>query len=422
MTDTTNTVVEPDVLRARRAVYIAFSSCGFAFASWASRIPQVKHTLALNPGQLGLVLLATAVGSAIALPLAGIVVTRIGTARGVAAMSVVLAVGLATVAIGQNYGVAPVVVGLFLYGFGTGIWDVSMNVEGAAVEQRLGRTIMSRFHAGWSLGTVLGALVGAAMIAGGVPVSVHLLIVAGLIVALVPWSVRGFLAIEPTPAPARNERRAHPLQAWTEPRTLLIGLFVLASAFAEGTGNDWLGITVIDGYHASAAIGSLTLAVFLASMTTARWFGTGILDRYGRIPLLRGSVVAAAAGLLLVVYGGSLPFAIAGSVIWGLGAAHGFPVGMSAAADDPVRAAARVSVVASVGYVAFLAGPPLIGLLGDHLGVRHALTATVGVLALGLLVSGACRPLVQPEAVPDHRTSPMELRTAEDRPGVGWRA
>jgi MFS family permease len=394
------TAVDPTVLRARRAVYIAFSSCGFAFASWASRIPQVKHSLALDPGQLGLVLLSIAVGSTIALPLAGMMVTRVGASRTVASLSVVLSIGLATVAVGQNYGVTPVVIGLFLFGFSTGIWDVAMNVEGAAVEQRLGRTIMSRFHAGWSLGTVLGALVGAVMIATHVPVAVHLLIVSGLILALVPWSVRGFLPVEPAPAVGHEGRAQHPLQAWTEPRTLLIGLFVLSAAFAEGTGNDWLGITVIDGYHAAASIGSLTLAVFLAAMTTARWFGTGILDRYGRIPLLRGSFVAAATGLLLVVFGPSLPFAIAGSVIWGLGAALGFPVGMSAAADDPARAAARVSVVASIGYVAFLAGPPVIGLLGDHVGVRHALTATVGVLALGLLVSGACRPLPIPETVP----------------------
>ena len=98
-------------------------------------------------------------------------------------------------------------------------------------------------------------------------------------------------------------------------------------------------------------------------------------------------------------------------MIWGLGAALGFPVGMSAAADDPVRAAARVSVVASIGYVAFLAGPPLIGLLGDHLGVRHALTATVGVLAMGLLASGACRPLPQDETVSDPTAPELELKT-----------
>ena len=396
-------VIDPGVLRARRAVYIAFSSCGFAFASWASRIPQIKHSLSLDPGQLGLVLLAIAVGSAVALPSAGIVVTRVGTSRTVSVMALVQSVGLASAAIGQAYSVVPLVVGLFLFGFGTGSWDVAMNVEGAAVEQRLGRSIMSRFHAGWSIGTVLGALLGAVMIAVHVPVSVHLLVVAGLILALVPWSVRDFLPHEAAKAAEASgpvDRGHHPLQAWKDPRTLLIGLFVLSAAFAEGTGNDWLGITVIDGYHANAFVGSLTLAVFLAAMTAARWFGTGILDKYGRIPLLRGSVGASSVGLLLVVFSGSLPMAIVGAAIWGLGTALGFPVGMSAAADDPSRAAARVSVVASIGYVAFLAGPPVIGLLGNHIGVRHALTAAVGVLALGLLVSSACRPLAGHEKGP----------------------
>jgi len=230
------------VLRARRAVYGAFGGGGFAFASWASRIPQIKHTLGLDPSQLGLVLLAMAVGSAVALPTAGIVVSRVGTARTVAVMAVVQSLGLATTALGQAHGVAPLVVGLFVFGFGTGAWDVAMNVEGAGVEQRLGHSIMSRFHAGWSIGTVAGALLGAMMIALRVPVSTHLLVVAGLIVVLVPRLVRNFLPQEPAPVarcsgPVSNGQ--HPLRAWTEPRTLLIGLFVLSVAFAEGTGNDW---------------------------------------------------------------------------------------------------------------------------------------------------------------------------------------
>ena len=294
-------------------------------------------------------------------------------------------------AVGYRHGVPPVVVGLFLVGFSNGIWDVAMNVEGAAVEQRLGRSIMSRFHAGWSLGTVAGALIGAALVAGHVSVTAHLLIVSVVVALAVPYAVRGFLPAEPEPA--HDDDRGHPLQAWTEPRTLLIGLFVLSAAFAEGTGNDWLGVVATDGYHASASAGALTLAIFLAAMTTGRWFGVTLLDRYGRVPVLRSTVAAAVSGLLLVVFGGSLALAMVGCVLWGLGASLGFPVGMSAAADDPVRAAGRVSVVASIGYVAFLAGPPIVGLIGNHLGVRHALTATIAVLALGLLVSGATRPL-----------------------------
>lgn len=384
--------IDPEVVRARVAVYVAFTGSGFAFASWASRIPQVKQTLGLDPGQLGLVLLSIAIGSVIALPLAGMIVIKAGASATITVMAVVLAAGLATVAIGIHHGVPPVVVGLFLVGFGNGIWDVAMNVEGAAVEQRLGFSIMSRFHAGFSLGTVAGALIGAAMVAGHVPVTTHLLIVATLVGVSVPLAVRGFLPVEPVHQDEHTER-SHPLQAWTEPRTLLVGLIVLSAAFTEGTGNDWLGLTVIDGYHAAASVGALTLAIFLAAMTTGRWFGTTILDRYGRVPVLRASVLSAVAGLLVVVFGPALPFAMVGAVFWGLGAALGFPVGMSAAADDPARSAARVSVVASIGYVAFLAGPPVVGLLGNHVGVRHALTATIGVLAIGLLVTGAARPL-----------------------------
>src|SRR4051812_8865366 len=160
---------------AARATSVAFIGSGFAFASWAARIPQVRDRLELSPAQLGLVLLAIATGSLIALPLAGTVVQRLGAGRTLAAMAMLLAGGLAGVAVGYLVGVVPVLVGLFLFGFSNGAWDVAMNVQGAAVERELARSIMSRFHAGFSIGTVAGALVGAAMVALRVPVTPHLL-------------------------------------------------------------------------------------------------------------------------------------------------------------------------------------------------------------------------------------------------------
>ena len=105
------------------------------------------------------------------------------------------------------------------------------------------------------------------------------------------------------------------------------------------------------------------------------------------------TAVCALVGLLMVLLGGSTPVALVGALFWGMGASLGFPVGMSAAADDPARAAVRVSVVSSIGYTAFLAGPPLIGLLAEHNGILTALFVVVGALVLGLLVSGATRPL-----------------------------
>ncbi len=394
------------VRAARTAVFIVFIGSGFTAASWISRIPDVRNQLQAAPSTLGLVLLAMAAGSLIAMPLAGVVVTRVGPGRTVTAFSLVLAAGLVVVGIGYLFGMAPLVIGLFFVGFGYGTWDVAMNVEGAAVEQRLGYAIMPKFHAGFSVGTVGGALVGAAMVALGVPVTAHLIGVAVAVAAIVPWSTRRFLGpvtIAPTHPDAEPAPNHHPLQAWTEPRTLLIGVFVLCMAFTEGTGNDWLALAVIDGYAAAPVLGPLTLAVFLAAMTAGRWFGPPLIDRYGRVRMVRLSALVALAGLLLVIFGYWLPVGMFGSLLLGLGTALGFPVGMSAAADDPVRAAARVSVVASIGYTAFLAGPPLIGFLGDHFGILRALIVTVGLLGLALLLGGFTKPLDRSPEPPPSR-------------------
>jgi fucose permease len=375
---------------AARAVAVTFVLAGFAFASWAARIPRVRDDLGLSPSDLGFVLLAIAVGSVTSLPLAGVVVSRLGTARTVAVSAVVVMVGLAIAAVGTEIGVAAVVFGLLLLGLGNGTWDVAMNVEGAGVEQDAGRAIMPRFHAGFSIGTVAGALVGAGLEALGVSVLAHLLGVAVLVGIAAPLAARGYRPRDG--AHADEHGHGSPLRAWREPRTLLIGVFVFSAAFTEGTGNDWLGVAVVDGYGASAATGSLALAVFLTAMTTGRWFGPGVLARFGRLPTLRALAVCALAGLALVVWGGSLAVALTGAALWGLGTSLGFPVGMSAASDEPRFAAGRVSVVASIGYVAFLAGPPFIGFLARDAGTLKALTATGGLVALGLLVSGALRP------------------------------
>jgi fucose permease len=382
--------VAPAVRRGVRAVYVAFIGSGLAMGTWASRIPQIRELLDVTPGQLGLILLCAAIGSMVALPISGLVVGHFGEARTVSAMTFVLSIGLSLAGVGYLAGPVPVCIGLFLFGLGNGAWDVAMNVQGAYVEQQLGKSIMSRFHAGWSVGTVAGAAI-AVMVALHVPIPAHLVAVAVLIAIWVPLStMRGFMVSPHHEEPHASRRSA--LAAWREPRTLLIGLFVLCLAFTEGTGNDWIGIAMIDGYHSSAATGTAALAVFLAAMTTGRWFGPAILDRRGRVPVLRVSAVIAVAGLVLVVFAHSIIVAFIGVAAWGVGTSLGFPTGMSAAADDPRRAAARVSVAASIAYVAFLAGPPLVGFVGDHVGVLRALTVTLVLLAIAAFLCQACAP------------------------------
>jgi predicted MFS family arabinose efflux permease len=380
---------------ATRATFLVFAVSGFGFGSWASRIPQVKERLGLDPAALGLLLLAIAAGSVLALPLSGTVVARWGSRRTATAMAALSTAALLTVAFGYLSGVAPVAAGLFLFGVSAGIWDVAMNVQGAAVERRRGRSIMSRFHAAWSLGTVAGALIGAAAVAAGVPVTAHLAVTALLEGPVVWRAARRFLPDQPEQPGQQasgEATRAGALTAWREPRTLLIGIFVLAFAFAEGTGNDWISVAVIENYRAPAAVGTLAFAVFLAAMTGGRWYGTALLGRYGRVPVTRALAGVAVAGLALFIFGPALPAAFAGVLLWGAGTSLGFPTGMSAAADDPVLAAGRVGVTASVGYCAFLGGPPLIGFLGDHTEVRHALICVAALLALATAIATALRP------------------------------
>src|SRR5207247_4062396 len=169
-------------------------------------------------------------------------------------------------------------------------------------------------------GTGAGAGTGAALVSLARPACVHLLAAAAAVAAAEPVAARRFLPhARPAPGRDRTGARRSPFRAWTEPRTLLIGLFVLCMAFTEGTSNDWLSLAVIGGYHTAAALGVLTFAVFLAAMTTGRWFGPASLDPYRRVPVLRVCAATALAGLILLAAGGALaaggplPAALAGA-------------------------------------------------------------------------------------------------------------
>jgi MFS family permease len=376
--------------RAKVAAAVAFAGAGLAFASWISRIPAVRDALQLSPAQVGLLLLCLSVGAVTALPLAGPVVHRVGPARAVLAGATGVAAGLLVVAAGVAVQATPLAgAGLLVTGAGTSLWDVAMNVEAADVETRLGRTVMPRFHAGFSLGTVGGALLGALAAARGVPVAVQLGLTAVLVVAVLGVATRRFLPVAPREA---QRRSSGVLLAWRERRTLQIGLLVLAFAFTEGVANDWLTLAVVDGHGTGEAVGALSFAAFVTAMTVVRSIGGTAIDRWGRVAVLRATAALALGGLLLVVLGPSLPYVVAGALLWGAGAALGFPVGMSAAADDPARAAVRVSVVSSIGYTAFLAGPPLVGFLAEAVGVLRSLLVVLLALALGLVTAGAVAP------------------------------
>ncbi|HEY0216119.1 MAG TPA: MFS transporter [Cellulomonas sp.] len=406
------------VRNASFAVFAVFVLNGFNFSSWAARLPAVRDALDLPATRMGLLLLVGSIGSLVALPLSGLVVTRLGAPRAVMLFATLNASGLVVATVGVAAGqVVLTAAGLVLFGVGTGVWDAAMNLEGALVEQRLGRTVMPRYHAGFSVGTVLAAGVAALAAGAHVPVQVHVPVAVALSTVGVAFAIRYFLPAGhgaalaqahaaatagdggATGDPAAGGRRGPSVfGAWLEPRTLLIGLVVLAAALTEGAGNDWMSLAVVDGFDQTDATGAIAFGVFVAAMTLMRFLGTALLDRFGRVAVLRLCAGLALVGLLVfgLVPDDMLWLAMIGAVLWGMGAALGFPVGMSAASDDPLRAAARVSVVSTIGYTAFLAGPPLLGLLAGHLGYRHALLVIVVPIVIGLFVVNAAAPPRRP--------------------------
>ena len=412
---------EAVVSSAAKAVYAIFFLSGFNFANWASRLPLVRDMLGFNPAEMGRFVLIAAIGSILSLPLSGWIVQRIGGRLAIAIFAAINVTGFTLAAWGVTHDALPfAVVGLFLSGVGMGVWDAAMNLEGAAVEQRLGRAIMPRFHASFSFGTMAGAGMGALASRVDMPLFAHLssAVVVSLVLVLV--SVRFLLpdTVVQTaasagpdanaqgldgvdPAVAVSGRKPNPFGAWLEKRTLLIGLVVLAAALTEGAANDWLGLAVVDGFDSSHETGAMALFVFLTAMTGMRLLGTALLDRFGRVAVLRLSAGLALIGLCAFGLSPWLPLAIAGVVAWGMGAALGFPVGMSAASDDPVRAAGRLSVVSTIGYTAFFAGPPLLGELAAHVGYRTALLSIAVPVLLGMIVASvAASPAEQQRQAP----------------------
>lgn len=395
MSANTGTVRTAGLDAAAAATFVIFGINGLVFASWAARIPAVTDTLQITSGQMGTLLLCTAIGSLLALPTAGLVVGRLGTANTVRLGGVLAAAAGTGIALSLlNESIPAIAVALFFFGIAIGLWDVAQNIEGADVEHKLRRTIMPQFHAAFSAGAFVGAIIGAGLARLGVGLPAHLLVIVAVVVLVTVVAPRYFLPHVAEPAAPEGEPKASKGSlAWRDSRTLLIGVVVLGATLTEGAGNDWIAKASVDGLGTSESTGALMFALFVLAMTAMRFFGGRVIDRYGRVVVLRASMAAAAAGLCLFVLAGSVWLAAVGAALWGVGAALAFPMGMSAAADDPRHAAARVSVVSTLGYVSFLAGPPLLGYLGDITGIHLALLAILAPILVALLLANAARPL-----------------------------
>lgn len=389
----------PSLASWRIAVFAIFAINGLAMATWFARTPAVRDALDIRTDEFGFLIMGMAGGSIVGLLASAHIIARLGS-RTTILVALLMSLGaLAVMGLGaqtlQSFWVT--FVALALFGAATGITDVAQNVEGAAVEQAQGRSIMPWFHASWSLGTITGAGIAAGVSALGVGVDAHtvgmavLLGIGALVVVRFLPKNRALPQSDGHDAAPDHTTFRERMAIWREPRTLVIGLIVLGMAFAEGSANDWLALAMVDDRGVDEATGALYFTLFATAMTVGRIGGVWVLDRFGRVPVLRASALLAIAGLAVLILIDSPIAAAIGIIAWGLGASLGFPVGMSAAADDPAKAAARVSAVATVGYFAFLVGPPLIGFLGEAIGLLSAFWVVLVLIALAFFATPAAR-------------------------------
>lgn len=401
-------------LRTRRlALFGLFFITGIDMSSWVTRTPAVRDLLDASTGRMGIVLGGLSIGSMIAILTSGPAVRRFGARRMVAVTSVGLVLGMPLVALGAATGSAPVVMcGLFCFGIGVGGGEIPINIEGARVEQESGRSFLPAMHGCFSAGTVLGAVCGILANTQDLPVTWHLVIAGVLTLVLVVWAIPQLPEATGKVTGNTRERQAGSgaSPSWRDARLIMIGGIVLAVALAEGTANDWLPLVMVDGHGLDPTLGSAVFALFAASMTIGRFAGGPVVRHLGRPVVLGASAGFAALGLASVALLDNPVLATIAVVVWGLGTSLGFPLAISAAGDSGPDSAARVSAAGVVGYVAFLVGPPVLGLVGDHIGLRGALLLPMIVVALAILLSPAARttaPAEDPD-VPDAAPAPEE--------------
>ncbi|MEC0301284.1 MFS transporter [Peribacillus frigoritolerans] len=383
----------------RNALFTIFALSGISFASWISRTPEVRDVLGASTATMGWIIFGLALGSIVGLLSASRFIARTGS-RYVAVFSTLLIVtGLSIIGLGSFITLKEIVfIGLIVCGLGYGLAEVAISVEGVSLEHAANKTLLPALHGSFSAGTLIGAGLGSLAIAMKLPIVIHLILISVLgfvTVLLVYRFIPEGTGKEKADSKRETTESASKINVWKEPKTLLIGVIVLGMAFAEGSANDWLPLAMVDGFHVDHVTGTIIYGVFLTAMLIGRVTAGVFLDKYGRVPVLRFASVLAVIGIALVIFNSNLTIGILGVFIWGLGASIGFPVGLSAAGDNLKGAVERVGAVSIVGYSAFLIGPPILGLIGDVVGLLNAfIVVLITVIIAGFVSHAARKPTI----------------------------
>jgi MFS family permease len=366
----------------RTAITIVFALNGMLYGSWAARIPAIQDRLDLGAGALGIALAGVAAGALVAMPLSGSWASRAGSRR---VTRTFLAAACATV---MFAGLAPsfalLVLATLLLGAANGGLDVAMNAQGAAVEKRSRKLIFSSLHAGFSGGGLVGALLGAAAAGVGIDVRVNLIAIGVVALAIGAPVTRLLLPGDADAAP-EGHSFARPTRAlWA------LGILAFCCLLAEGAAADWSAVYVQNSLDAPAGQAGLAFAAFSAMMTLGRLAGDRLTGAVGSVRLLRASGLVAGVGLGAALIAARPGAAIVGFALLGAGLSVVIPIVFrSAAAVTDGAAGPSLAAVSTLGYLGFLAGPPLVGALAELTSLPVALSLVACCAASTAALAGA---------------------------------
>lgn len=381
---------------SRRAVAAVFALHGGSAGTFFTRIPWLRDHLGLTPGALGLAMMFPAIGACAAMPLVSRIRYRRGDRAAIRLLLLVNCVAFAAPALAPDLPVF--CVALLLCGATAGMTDVAMNANAVAVEEQVGRSIMSGLHGVWSLGSLAASGVGVLAAQADIDGRIHMGAVAAVLAVVGLFSSRRLLDARPDPAAAAPPRFALPTRS-----LLPIGLVGFCAIFAEGASSGWSGIYLRDVASASAGVAAASFSAFAATMAAARLSGDLAVRRFGAVATVRGGGVVAVLGGLLVVSARSPVPAIAGFALLGVGVAVAVPLAFAAAGRSDVDAGRAIAGMGTLTYAASLGAPPAIGAIASatslpvSFGLVTALTAIM-LLRAGALGAGA--PAGPPEAAP----------------------
>lgn len=383
------------IKRAWWSTLLIFLIQGFGVATWISRIPSIKSSLALNNGVLGLTLLGAAVGSVLSIPATGILVTRYGSKRVTTFSMIGFCFALMPLAAARN----AITLGLALVLFGalSGMMDVAMNAQGVEVEKRLGTPTMSRFHGLFSLGGMLGAGAGAAVAARGILPWLHFTVAAGVLLALALVTAPHMIETHTGEA----QPHAHRVPLSKMPKVLFtLSAIAFCILLSEGAMADWTGVYLRQVLAAGPGTAAAGYAVFSGAMALFRLLGDIITLRLGSVGTVRTGGLVAAAGLFCALCAPSPAWAMPGFAAAGAGFSVIVPLVFGAGGRvKGVSPGAGIATVTGFGYFGFLVGPPSIGFTSQVLTLRYALGIVVLLCLLtAKLSSSVANPIPQEAA------------------------